>query len=208
MMYISVYPIAMSVRATNVYEERSLGIFEDEDTQTQDEPSGEGSRAAVWGRYIAWHARQQLAFDMWWLGLATFLVCIIERAEIIDENNFSWFTIFRIIFELISAYGTVGLSLGLPTANYSFSGAFSPLSKLIVCAVMIRGRHRGLPVAIDRAVLLPSDFMNTPGDAEQDADGDADVDWTNQQHVAEPQSFEGELASGGPRAEEGLSQGS
>ena len=26
----------------------------------------------------------------------------------------------------------------------------------MLCAVMLRGRHRGLPVAIDRAVLLPS----------------------------------------------------
>ena len=32
------------------------------------------------------------------------------------------------------------------------------LSKLIICLVMLRGRHRGLPVAIDRAVMLPSEF--------------------------------------------------
>ena len=50
----------------------------------------------VWGNYLALHARKQLAFgtrlsrdksyalvihcrsDMWWLGLAVFLVCIIE----------------------------------------------------------------------------------------------------------------------------------
>lgn len=38
------------------------------------------------------------------------------------------------------------------------------LSKLVVCAVMIRGRHRGLPVAIDRAVMLPNEF------AEEDAE--------------------------------------
>lgn len=42
--------------------------------------------------------------------------------------------------------------------NYSFCGAFNPLSKLIICAVMLRGRHRGLPVAIDRAVMLPMEF--------------------------------------------------
>ena len=35
------------------------------------------------------------------------------------------------------------------------------LSKLIVCLVMLRGRHRGLPVALDRAVLLPSEFLAT-----------------------------------------------
>jgi hypothetical protein len=42
--------------------------------------------------------------------------------------------------------------------NYSMSGAFSVLSKLVVIMVMIRGRHRGLPVAIDRAIVLPQEF--------------------------------------------------
>ena len=28
---------------------------------------------------------------------------------------------------------------------------------MILCAVMLRGRHRGLPVALDRAVRLPDD---------------------------------------------------
>ncbi|KAH7102157.1 cation transport protein-domain-containing protein [Auriculariales sp. MPI-PUGE-AT-0066] len=158
MMYISVYPIALSVRTTNVYEEKSLGVFDDEERGDGDEPSGDGPRGAVWGRYLTWHARKQLAFDMWWLGLALFLICIVERSDLQDEENASWFNIFSIVFELVSAYGTVGLSLGIPTANYSFVGALKPLSKLIICAVMIRGRHRGLPVAIDRAVMLPSEF--------------------------------------------------
>ncbi|CDO78022.1 hypothetical protein BN946_scf184907.g12 [Trametes cinnabarina] len=160
MMYVSVYPIAMSVRSTNVYEEKSLGIFPDEDDLTPDEAfsSTAGNRASVWGRYLAMHARKQLSFDMWWLGLALFLVCIIEKDGLEDQSNNDWFTIFNIVFELVSAYGTVGLSLGVPYANYSFSGALRPLSKLIICAVMLRGRHRGLPVAIDRAVMLPYEF--------------------------------------------------
>jgi len=54
-------------------------------------------------------------------------------------------------------------------ANYSLSGAFSPLSKLIVCAVMLRGRHRGLPVAIDRAVLLPFEFRDNQGNEDRTA---------------------------------------
>lgn len=33
-----------------------------------------------------------------------------------------------------------------------------PLSKLVVCVVMLRGRHRALPVAIDRAIMLPHEF--------------------------------------------------
>ncbi|GAW00592.1 hypothetical protein LENED_002124 [Lentinula edodes] len=160
MMYISVYPIAMSVRSTNVYEEQSLGVYR-ESMITDEDPDFQlsGPRMTVWSKYLAMHARKQLSFDMWWLGLALFLVCIIERPNLDDTSKATWFNIFNIVFELTSAYGTVGLSLGIPTANYSFSGAFRPLSKLIVCLVMLRGRHRGLPVAIDRAVMLPSEYQ-------------------------------------------------
>jgi Trk-type K+ transport system membrane component len=63
-------------------------------------------------------------------------------------------------FHLHSGYGTVGISIGLPTEAYSFCGAWHKLSKLILCAVMLRGRHRGLPVAIDKAVLLPRDTLH------------------------------------------------
>jgi potassium uptake Trk family protein len=156
MMYISAYPVAMSVRNTNVYEERSLGIFNEEADGEQDEPEQGGAR--VWGTYLAAHARRQLAFDMWWLGFALWLVCIIEKDNIQDPETNGWFTVFSCLFELTSAYGTVGLSTGTPVDNFSLSGRFHTLSKLVVIAVMLRGRHRGLPVAIDRAVLLPGDF--------------------------------------------------
>lgn len=162
MMYVSIYPIALSVRSTNVYEEQSLGIYKD-DYNLEDENafSTTGPRVTVWSRYLAMHARRQLAFDMWWLCLALVLVCIIERGNLENTEIQGWFNIFTIIFELVSAYGTVGLSLGIPTENYSFSGALKPLSKLILCLVMLRGRHRGLPVAIDRAIMLPSEFEKT-----------------------------------------------
>jgi Trk-type K+ transport system membrane component len=29
-----------------------------------------------------------------------------------------------------------------------------------MCAVMLRGRHRGLPLAIDRSIMLPSELKN------------------------------------------------
>ncbi|EEB90594.1 hypothetical protein MPER_11175, partial [Moniliophthora perniciosa FA553] len=158
MMYISVYPIAMSVRSTNVYEEQSLGVYRGEESDDEEKFQAAGPRVTVWSQYLTMHARKQLAFDMWWLCLGLFLVCIIERSNLEDENNATWFNIFNIIFEIVSAYGTVGLSLGAPMVNYSFSGTLRPLSKLIFCVVMLRGRHRGLPVAIDRAVMLPQEI--------------------------------------------------
>jgi hypothetical protein len=53
----------------------------------------------------------------------------------------------------------VGLSLGFPGTNTSFCAQFKTLSKLIIIAMMLRGRHRGLPYALDRAVLLPGEGL-------------------------------------------------
>ncbi|KZT30937.1 TrkH-domain-containing protein [Neolentinus lepideus HHB14362 ss-1] len=153
MMYISAYPIAMSIRSTNVYEERSLGVFEASAENETEEPQGE-----IFSKYLGWHVRRQLAYDLWWLAGAVLLICIIERGNIMNPDNATWFNQFTIIFEIVSAYATDGLSLGIPTQNYSLSGAFQPLSKIIICAVMLRGRHRDLPVAVDRAILLPHEF--------------------------------------------------
>ncbi|KAI0767347.1 TrkH-domain-containing protein [Fomes fomentarius] len=170
MMYISIYPIAMSVRSTNVYEERSLGVYDEgeeydpiNDDAHWNRPSE--SRVAIWGKYLARHARRQLSFDMWWLSVSLFLVCIIERKNLTNSEKMSYFNIFTLLFELVSAYGTVGLSLGIPGFNYSLSGEMHTLSKLIIILVMIRGRHRGLPVALDRAVLMPSEFLATASSA-------------------------------------------
>jgi hypothetical protein len=53
--------------------------------------------------------------------------------------------------------GNVGLSLGHPSVMTSLCGQFSTFAKLVICAMMIRGRHRGLPYALDRAVMLPGE---------------------------------------------------
>jgi hypothetical protein len=66
---------------------------------------------------------------------------------------------FNILFEVTSGYGTVGLSTGVPYDSYSLSGAFHKLSKVIMLFVMIRGRHRGLPLAIDRSILVPGEDL-------------------------------------------------
>ena len=171
MMYISVYPVTITMRGSNVYEERSLGIYVD-DPMTDTEPrrksgSGlvqsfkrqltnqikEGSRRY----FIHQQLRGQLAHDIWWLCLAVLFIMIIETGQF--ENDPANYSVFSVIFETVSAYGCVGISIGLPSAAYSFCGGWHVLSKLILCAVMIRGRHRGLPVAIDRAVLLPGEHL-------------------------------------------------
>lgn len=51
------------------YEERSLGVFEVEPEDQDEEPvmKEEGSRSERVGRYFHWHLRRQVAFDIWWL---------------------------------------------------------------------------------------------------------------------------------------------
>ena len=150
-MYISVFPVLLSIRSSNIYEERSLG---QPSSASQPDNNG-GSRNGHGG--LSQHVRQQLAYDIWWLLLAIFLVCIIERSSLTTPAP-GW-TIYSVIFEVVSAYGTIGFSLGLPYADYSFSGSWHTLSKLILMTVMIRGRHRILPMAIDRAVMVPGEEL-------------------------------------------------
>lgn len=154
MMYISVLPIAMSVRRTNVYEEKSLGIYAnaEEENEAQSEPS-----------YVGAHLRRQLSFDLWYIFLGLFVVAIAEGKRIQDEHDQA-FSMFAVLFEIVSAYGTVGLSLGYPTINASFSAEFGIVSKLVIIAMQIRGRHRGLPYELDRAILLPSESLHQKED--------------------------------------------
>lgn len=58
------------------------------------------------GGYFAYHARRQLAFDIYWLAFSVWLICIVERNGIIDGDR-PWLNIFSILFEATSAYGTV-----------------------------------------------------------------------------------------------------
>ncbi|EWC47381.1 hypothetical protein DRE_00349 [Drechslerella stenobrocha 248] len=149
MMYISVFPIAISVRKTNVYEERSLGIY----------ASNEESDDAADHSFFGAHLRKQLSFDLWFIFLGLFTICIAEGARIQSKTDYA-FTQFSCFFEIISAYGTVGLSLGYPGVNTSFSGQLSTFSKVVIMAMMVRGRHRGLPYELDRAILLPSEALH------------------------------------------------
>ncbi|KAI7519951.1 hypothetical protein KC317_g22514, partial [Hortaea werneckii] len=157
MMYVSIFPIAISVRASNTYEERALGTYS-EASEAEDNQSP--------GTYLMNHVRGQLSFDLWYIFLGTFIICIVEAGPISDRTNYA-FSVFAILFEVTSAYGNVGLSLGTNSTYTSLSGDFHTLSKLVICAMMIRGRHRGLPYALDRAVMLPGEGLERE-EAEQE----------------------------------------
>ncbi|KAL4782795.1 cation transport protein-domain-containing protein [Aspergillus varians] len=151
MMYISVFPIAISLRRTNVYEERSLGVYETDDDEHEENQTAPS--------YIGTHLRKQLGFDLWYVCLGLFIITIVEGDRLQNINQYS-FQIWAVLFEVVSAYGTVGLSLGYPGVNYSFVGEFRVISTLVIIAMQIRGRHRGLPYTLDRAILLPSESLH------------------------------------------------
>ncbi|KAI9822840.1 MAG: hypothetical protein M1826_000368 [Phylliscum demangeonii] len=225
MMYISVFPVVITLRNSNVYEERSLGIYPGAHPPPRAGPRSSSASRSFVGRlkgrltgrftgasatataapsararppgvrpsyFVSQQLRAQLAHDLWWIVLAILFIVIIETGQF--ERDPVVFAAFNFIFEVwpspihylesrsltdpvevVSAYGCVGLSTGLPDRAYSFCGSWHVLSKLILCAVMIRGRHRGLPVAIDRAVLLPGDDLRFAGD-DEDEDGGGDDD--------------------------------
>lgn len=64
----------MAVRSTNVYEDKALGVWEEEDEDDDDDSEilekenefekSPAPRRKVYGQYLFWHARRQLAFGM------------------------------------------------------------------------------------------------------------------------------------------------
>ncbi|KAL7940012.1 hypothetical protein V8C42DRAFT_357711 [Trichoderma barbatum] len=77
MMYIAIFPIAISIRASNTYEEKSLGIWEEEGSLNEDNGVS----------YLMTHFKNQLNFDLWYIFLGTFIICIAESDRIADTNE-------------------------------------------------------------------------------------------------------------------------
>lgn len=85
-----------------------------------------------------------------YLAIFLMLICITEReAMTTDPLNFN---VFSILFEIVSAYGNVGFSVGYSCkrllqhdvyckdASYGFVGKWSDKGKLILIVVMVFGR--------------------------------------------------------------------
>ncbi|KAB8067027.1 cation transport protein-domain-containing protein, partial [Aspergillus leporis] len=92
MMYIAVFPIAISVRASNTYEESALGLYPFE--AGIDEKNGRS--------YIMTHIRNQLTFDLWYIFLGIFCICIAEADKITNTSDPA-FSVFSVLFEVVSA---------------------------------------------------------------------------------------------------------
>jgi hypothetical protein len=85
-----------------------------------------------------------------------FLLLAVIACAFTEDHLLTYYSayvnLWYIIFEIISAYGNVGLSLGYPDVNYSLSGTMSVLGKLVIISVMLLGKHRGLPASDDEVI--------------------------------------------------------
>jgi Trk-type K+ transport system membrane component len=77
MMYIAIFPIAISIRASNTYESRALGIY-----HVDGEVNEADSRS-----YVLTHIRNQLTFDLWYIFLGIFCICMAESDRIMDPGE-------------------------------------------------------------------------------------------------------------------------
>ncbi|KAJ5803350.1 uncharacterized protein N7503_005800 [Penicillium pulvis] len=96
-------------------------------------------------RFLYQQLRSQFSHDIWWISFAILLITIAESDHYkIQPVEFST---FNVIFEVISAYSSVGASIGYPGSNFAFCGQWNTFSKLLLVAVSLKGRLRGLSIA-------------------------------------------------------------
>jgi len=111
-MYISAFPVAITIRNSNVYEERSLGIYSDDPGYDAAEKEigsvigwmkkrfGFASKEPTKRYFVQQQLRAQLAHDLWWLVLAVFFIMLVEGSSF--ERDPATFSVFNVIFEVVS----------------------------------------------------------------------------------------------------------
>jgi len=84
------------------------------------------------------------------IGVGVF-ICAFSEDEFMSTHP-EIINLWYIIFEVVSAYGNVGLSLGEPGSPYSLVGSFGFIGKLTICAIMMLGKHRAMPKEKDAVI--------------------------------------------------------
>jgi trk system potassium uptake protein TrkH len=85
------------------------------------------------------------------LNLVTGVLLVIEGTDFV-----------RTLFEAASAFGTVGLSTGMPGTPLSLSASFSEAGKLLVCLLMFMGRVGPLTLAFALALRRTAPRVRYP----------------------------------------------
>ncbi|ELP83407.1 sodium transporter, putative, partial [Entamoeba invadens IP1] len=145
-MYLSSYPTTVTLRETNPYMR----------CKENDNPDSG----------VMYQAKNLLAFDVICFYSFFFLICCCEQNELRADNDY---TEFMILFEVISAYGTVGYSIPMKNGAYSVSANFKDICKVFMCCVMMFGKHRGFPERVDRG-FTPYQLVLSRDDLESAVD--------------------------------------
>lgn len=101
-----------------------------------------GEPVRLFGRRISKfavsHAVRLFFFSTLFVAVITYLICYVERDFLITPDPLFNFT--KVLFEVFSAFGTVGLTMGYPGSVTSFSGILAPASKILLAVTMLVGR--------------------------------------------------------------------
>ncbi|EHK99455.1 putative Potassium transport protein 1 [Glarea lozoyensis 74030] len=104
MMFISAFPVAITMRSSNVYEERSLGIYASQLRAQAPNTTESASLLSRSSRTRLYFLRQQLAHqlshDFWFVVICAIAVIWIETASY--ERDPLTFSVFNILFEVIN----------------------------------------------------------------------------------------------------------
>ncbi|KAJ5594677.1 uncharacterized protein N7459_000885 [Penicillium hispanicum] len=143
MMYLSAFPVSAVISAETLQTQREASCLE---AGASSHPLTNDSNRSILarGHFICQQIHAQFSTDLWWLSLAVMLISIAESDHY--KSNPIAFSTFNVIFEVVSAYSSIGISVGFPGKSYAFCGEWHTVSKLLLMAISLRGRHRGLSV--------------------------------------------------------------
>jgi trk system potassium uptake protein len=97
--------------------------------------------------------------------LVTFLILMIENNHFIATGT--QFNFLKVCFEVVSAFATVGLSMGFAGSVTSFSALLAPASKVCLILIMLLGRLWPLTVL----AALPAKKIHENAPLTEDHDG-------------------------------------
>ena len=102
-------------------------------------------------QYLVHASLNWLRNDLAVMFICANIIALVEHRELLTlpytgptEARGAYIGLFPIVFDLVSAYGNVGVSLGYPGTATSTCGVFHPFSKLVVLFLCLQGFCMGI----------------------------------------------------------------
>ncbi len=112
----------------------------------------------VVSKFAVSHAIRLLFFSFVFMGSVSFLIMVAEYQFLITPDP--TFNFLKVMFEIVSAFGTVGLSMGFTGSVTSFAAVLTPFSKVMLILTMLFGRIG--PLTILAALPWKRKYLNHP----------------------------------------------